>query len=592
MSSASIRQLQQSILGNLVEAGKITKQQAETQPTSEYVQSVIPDIWRICKDDDAVAAAVAKHLSREVFIRAELGVTLSLGEDGEQWIIYGDTIYMSNPLDRRQSEKATTFARNTESGASKIGVISLSRIEQIKAIDRMSDDSVGADDQEIKSLQRIEDLVREAASCDASDIHLQPTQGEQVAIRFRVDGELITKRMYNMKLHDAMSRVIMENLCSQTLETGIPQDGKFDVSLSVNKKINIRVSSIPITRGSNKSLKFVLRLLGNNNTLASLDKLGMSTENLNMFRRFGADPNGLIVLTGPTGSGKTTTLNALLMDIHGRDPNKNYHTIEEPVEIQHEGMSHTECGRHLSFASALRSILRQDPDVILVGEMRDNETAELGFKASMTGHLVLSTLHTNNAHESIGRLEQMNIARDIITSNTTALAAQRLCRSLCPDCKVQYLLRTDKHQFDMYGNDPVFNGDHDVVIYRANTKGCSTCNPQGAAIGGLKGRRGIIEILEMTPGIQEAILAGVSPSVLRRSQIANGSFKDLWSDGLRLVKEGVVGIAQIEATLRPYLTDRVGNGSSSVQAHSGARIEHITRALHADAPVRSAVPQL
>lgn len=596
MSNASIRAVQQAILGHLVEAGKITKQQAETQPTSEHIQAVIPDIWRICKDDDAVAVAVAKHLSRDVFVCAEEGVDLSLGEEGEQWIIYGNTIYMSNPLDRRQSEKATTFARNKESGANRIGVISISRIEQIKAIDRIADDATGGDDQEmqkVKALQRIEDLVREAAACDASDIHLQPTQGEQVAIRFRIDGELMTKRMYGLKLHDAMSRVIMENLCSQTLETGKPQDGKFDVSLSVHKKVNIRVSSIPVTRGSEKVLKFVCRLLGNNTSLASLDSLGMSEDNLVMLRRFGQEPNGLIILTGPTGSGKTTTLNALLMDIHGRDPNKNYHTIEEPVEIQHEGMGHTECGRYLSFADALRSILRQDPDVILVGEMRDDETAELGFKAAMTGHLVLSTLHTNNAHESIGRLERMNIPRDLITSNTTALIAQRLVRSLCPKCKVEYLLRSDPAQFALYGNDPVFANDHNVRIYRANPKGCDHCNPLGGAVGGLKGRRGIIEILEMTPGIQEHILGGVSPSILRRSQIANGTFKDLWSDGLRLVKEGFVGIEQVQSELRPYMTDRIGHGQLS-PSFAGGKVESINRSKHPEqAPHRSTeTPQL
>ena len=362
------------------------------------------------------------------------------------------------------------------------------------------------------------------------------------------------------------------------------QDGKFDFAVSTHKKINLRVSTLPVTKGSESTPKVVVRLLGNDTSLANLDRLGMSAENKALLRRLGEAPNGLIIVTGPTGSGKTTTLNAMLLDIYGQDPNRNYHTIEEPVEIQHEGMSHTECGKHLSFATALRALLRQDPDVILLGEIRDNETAEYAFKAGQTGHLVLTTLHTNNAHESLDRLGRMDIPTDIIATNTQAIMAQRLVRSLCKSCKVEYLFRSDEKRFALYGSNPVFGSNGDLKLYRANPKGCQVCNNGSHQSGGLKGRRGVIEVLELTPEIQEAILNGISPSLLRRSQIAEGTFKDLWDDGLRLVFEGVIGFEQLEKELRPYLSDRVG-APKNLQEKTGIRP---TR----EASTSSLVPQL
>jgi general secretion pathway protein E len=284
----------------------------------------------------------------------------------------------------------------------------------------------------------------------------------------------------------------------------------------------------------------------------------MSRENLETMQRLGSAPNGMIIVTGPTGSGKTTTLNAQLLDIAGRWPNKNYHTLEEPVELQHEGMCHTEVGPGISFAAGLRSLLRQDPDVILVGEMRDAETASLGYSAAMTGHLVLSTLHTNNAHESFGRLARMEIDPEIIATNTTAFIAQRLVKGLCPQCRVPYELRTNAKQMELYVGNPVFDFQKgDTVIYRANPSGCSMCKANDTHnSGGLKGRRGIIEILEITPDVQVAILEGENLTLMRRRQIAEGTFKDLWTDGLRLVADGIIGIEQLENNLKPYLEDR------------------------------------
>ncbi len=188
--SDPVRAIQSAICQHLVQAGKITQQQADTLPVSENPAAIIPDIWRVCKDDEAVCQAIAKYLKKDFFVKVEEGVDLMLGEEGEQWIIYGDTIYLTNPFNRRQNERATAYSRSKGTGATRIGVISTSKIEQLKSIHSVDEDidSLDQQQQEVHARQRIEDLIREAAKLDASDIHLQPTQGEQIAIRMRIDG--------------------------------------------------------------------------------------------------------------------------------------------------------------------------------------------------------------------------------------------------------------------------------------------------------------------------------------------------------------------------------------------------------------------
>lgn len=399
--------------------------------------------------------------------------------------------------------------------------------------------------------------MREAAKLNASDIHLQPTQGDQVQVRLRIDGELLTRKLYTSKIHEAICRVIIENNCGLTLELNAAQDGKFDFAVSAHKKINLRVSTLPVTKGSESTPKVVVRLLGNDTSLANLDRLGMSAENKALLRRLGEAPNGLIIVTGPTGSGKTTTLNAMLLDIYGQDPNRNYHTIEEPVEIQHEGMSHTECGKHLSFATALRALLRQDPDVILLGEIRDNETAEYAFKAGQTGHLVLTTLHTNNAHESLDRLGRMDIPTDIIATNTQAIMAQRLVRSLCKSCKVEYLFRSDEKRFALYGSNPVFGSNGDLKLYRANPKGCQVCNNGSHQSGGLKGRRGVIGTRAYagnSGGHFEWNLPQLAETLPNRRRDLQGPLGRWFAPSVRRCDR----VRAARKELRPYLSDRVG----------------------------------
>ena len=567
---SNIVQTQKIILSFLVSEGKLTGSQASSLPPAESMESIIPDIIRISGNEESVCSAVAKALKRRQFVEIEEGRRYIVPPGNEQFVIYDGTAFMPNPLDRKTSEQAMNFARRNSLGSNlSLGVISSTKLDGLRANSLDNEDEVAADDETNKRLaqKRIDEMIREAAAKDATDIHLQPTQGDRIQVRYRIDGKLKTMRTYPNALHNSVLRVVVENMCSLTLETVKPQDGKFDFELSPNKRINVRVSSIPALQKSDKSIKLVLRLLGNNTKLSNLRDLGMDPRNLAILQRIGNEPNGMIVLTGPTGSGKTTTNNAVLLDSYRNNPNRNFHTIEEPVEIMHEGMTHTECGEHLSFADALRALLRQDPDVIYVGEIRDLETADLAYKAAMTGHLVLTTLHTNNAHESIDRLAREGINPGIIATNTTALVAQRLVRSLCPHCKKQYRFSTDSDRVALYGANRLFKGDSEHILYKASGTGCTHC---GVDSGGLKGRRGVLEILELTPVIQEAILNGMSPFLLRRSSIADGSFRDLWDDGLRLVLEGVVSFEELEHELKPYMNDRASGIKAPVLVqHAG-----------------------
>lgn len=540
--------------------GHLTDAQAQTMPPSQHQNEIIPDISRVVKDDSAIALAVSKVMDRPLFTSLDNTMKVLTGRKNDQWVIIGDVVYVTNPLDNSAVQNASQKARDGGIKSPKLGVISISNLEEIRAANSTISTEDGAADGETQQKEsarnEIDKILSEATGLGASDIHLQPLAGNKIQIRYRIDGDLQSFRSYKEELHKSIVRLLVEDKCNLVINANLPQDGKFDYDISSSRKINIRFSSLPIVVGSHKTTKVVMRLLGGNNKLASIDKFGLSQHNLEMLYRFSAYPSGLIIVTGPTGSGKTTTLHGVLVDMRGKQPNRNYHTIEEPVEIQHEGVGHTECGEHLSFADALRSLLRQDPDVLLVGEMRDDETAELGYKGSQTGHIVLSTLHTNNAHASIDRLLRMNIPADIIASNTTAIAAQRLVRGLCEHCKTPYLLRDDPVRFERYGSHNAFKGKGDSRVFKANPEGCHHCKPKNGPPSGLKGRRNIMEILEFNAEVQEKILSGLSTTLLRRQQIVTGEFQDLWDDGLRLVAEGSIGFDQLELVLTPYLTDR------------------------------------
>ncbi|NVL48617.1 Flp pilus assembly complex ATPase component [Pseudomonas syringae pv. actinidiae] len=584
MNQEQIKSAQNKVYQYLVAKNRVSHQIAESQPVSESMATILSDVIRVAKDDNAVAEAAAAVTKLFHLIHAEEGLLVTCGGSRDGWLAYSDHLCVNNPFDKDLIDQATAWARTNQIKYDSLGVISNTYLAQLRSVYGSDADTGAGDVNDERALAQVDDIIRLAAGMDASDIHFVPTQTDKVDLQFRIDGVLKTQKKLDITVYHAMIRAVMEQRCSVTYKALEPLDGKFELALNGNKSINLRVSTLPVVRRSESSSKMVLRLLGNNTSLANLKRQGLSDKNYESLVRYGNYPNGMIIMTGPTGSGKTTTLYAELIEMQNTNPNRNFHTVEDPCEMQQSGMSHTEVNVNVSFADALKALLRQDPDVILVGEMRDNDTAGLAYKAAMTGHLVLTTLHTNNSHESIGRLMNMGIGIDLIVSNTTAILAQRLVRKLCAHCRLEYMLQDDHQRLRTYGMNKAFKANKgQTKLYKVNPAGCDYCGKTGQ-----KGRHGIIEILELNAEIQLALLKGENPSILRREHIQQGTFEDLWDDGLRLVAEGTVAFDQLEGVLKPYQMERVGMNST---LGSGQAIS-VPVQPHQPTPSRPAVPSL
>ncbi len=367
--------------------------------------------------------------------------------------------------------------------------------------------------------------IIQAVRQGASDIHIEPG-AKHTSIRFRVDGMLREVMRPRRELHPAIvSRVkVMAKL--DIAEHRLPQDGRIHVRLE-RREIDLRVSTLPTVLGQ----KVVLRILDRANVTFDLDQLGMPTPELGKLRRMLQRTNGLLLVTGPTGSGKTTTLYSAIELIKG--VHNNVVTVEDPVEYQLAMINQVPIGRDtgLSFADALRSILRQDPDVILVGEIRDAETAEVAIQAALTGHLVLSTLHTSDAAGAITRLHDMGVAPYKLASALVGVVAQRLLRSICPACRTPYyppaaLLRELHYQ-----------GDQRKAFMRG--AGCAKCFDTGHS-----GRSGIYELMEMTPELRRLVLETSSVDEIRQLHRQQGG-NSLCEEGLKLAEAGVTSLEEV-----------------------------------------------
>jgi general secretion pathway protein E len=323
----------------------------------------------------------------------------------------------------------------------------------------------------------------------------------------------------------------------------MPQPGAFE-----HKGISYRLERIPT--GRNAKSKIVLRQFQSDNSLDNLEDFSLSPENIKVILNAVSRLSGIILATGPTGSGKSSMLIASIRAAMAKYPDRSYSSLEDPIEQEIDGVTQIQVSRQISFAEGLRSLKRQDPDVILVGEIRDQETARLAVDASITGHLVLSTQHTINAHKVFDGFREMKIFPSIISQAVSLIISQRLVKRLCPKCKIDYFLSEDSEQLALYSEllDP--NAKGGVQLYKAG-KGCSECG-----FTSYKGRIAIIELLSVTPDIEDAIIQDVAMNQIRRRSIANGSFTDIWIDGLIKVKDGITSIEAVERMLPPIQLDR------------------------------------
>ncbi len=391
-----------------------------------------------------------------------------------------------------------------------------------------------------QSIKLVNAIMKQAISERTSDIHLEKFD-DKISLRLRIDGVLYERSAPPKDLVDAMiSRVkILSKL--DISERRLPQDGSFSIKYQ-NRIIEIRVSICPTVFGE----KLVMRILDRGSVELNVKIIGFEPRQMEDFLKAASAPNGLIFLTGPTGSGKTTTLNAVLNTI--KSPELNIMTLEDPVEIKMEGISQVQVkpAIGLTMASGLRSFLRQDPDVILVGEVRDNETAEACLKAAMTGHLVLSTLHTNSALEAVPRLLDMDIEKYLLASTLLLLAAQRLVRQLCPLCKVPY--KPPQSEIDQCLAECMINPPPDpakMTFYKA--VGCPKCNNMG-----YKGRKAIYEVYFNTDAMKQIIYKDADVQKLA-IEAAKGGAWNLRASGWRKV---LAGITSVEDMLSVTVSER------------------------------------
>jgi len=383
-----------------------------------------------------------------------------------------------------------------------------------------------------QAIKLVNAILKQAIAERTSDIHLEKYD-EKISLRFRIDGVLHERTSPPKELFDNLiARVkILSKL--NIAERRLPQDGAFSIRYQ-NRTIEVRVAVCPTVFGE----KLVMRLLDKGGVELNLDKMGLESRQKEDFLRAANSPHGLIYITGPTGSGKTTTLAALLTTI--KTPEMNFLTLEDPVEVKIEGISQVQIKPEigLTFAAGLRSFLRMDPDVILVGETRDNETAESCLKAALTGHLVLSTLHTNNALEAIPRLINMGIESYLLAPTLLLTVAQRLVRRLCPDCKQPY--KPSQEELDMFAKESSLNPLPDlskVIFYKP--RGCPKCFNIG-----YRGRVAIYETYFITQEIKKLITE--NPDILKIKEIAKkqGSW-DLRASGWRKVLAGVTSVEEM-----------------------------------------------
>jgi len=374
-------------------------------------------------------------------------------------------------------------------------------------------------------------LLVDALRRGASDIHVEPYEKE-LRIRFRIDGVLYDIMHPPLKLRDALiSRVkIMSKL--DISEKRLPQDGRIKIKVKVDarsRELDFRVSTLPTLFGE----KVVLRLLDKENLMLDMTKLGFESDSLTKFQRNISKPYGMVLVTGPTGSGKTNTLYSALQSLNTIET--NIMTAEDPVEFNLVGVNQVQMKEQigLNFAAALRSFLRQDPNIILVGEIRDFETAEIAIKAALTGHLVLSTLHTNDAPSTISRLMNMGIEPFLVATSVNLIQAQRLIRRICKDCKQEH--PTPPEALIEVG----FTAEEAKKLKTYKGKGCSTCNNTG-----YKGRIGLYEVMEITDEIRELILIGASALELRKKAVDDGMIT-LRESGLSKIRLGVTTLEEV-----------------------------------------------
>lgn len=397
----------------------------------------------------------------------------------------------------------------------------------------------GMEPEDLPIKKTVNSLIEYAYANQASDIHIEP-HGEKLIVRYRIDGILHDIVYLPPEIRDLVITRIKILAELRTDEHRAAQGGKFSYE-SEGESFDIRVSVVPITDGE----KVAMRLLSENAQKYNLEDLGFLDQDLKKVNNAIKRPHGMILATGPTGSGKSTTLYSILKVLN--DPEVNISTIEDPVEYDVERVNQIQVNEAtgLTFAQGLRTIVRQDPDIIMVGEIRDSETADIAVNAAMTGHLVLSTLHTNDAPTAFPRLMEMGVKPFLVSSSVNLIIAQRLVRRVCKNCSQEYSLSLSQlktkypssfvENFQKYSD---LNEEEELSLHKG--KGCKVCG-----FSGYKGRIGIFEVLEISERMKQLIMEEANSTEIRKAALEEGDFNLMMKDGVKKVKEGITTIDEI-----------------------------------------------
>ena len=489
---------------------------AMTDPTNVFAMDDIKfmtglNVEPVVVAEASVQAAVAKYYSTSREIELAVAPDLAVESSNGNGFSHADLVSLDS-LDFDQ-----------ETLASEVEVFEDNEEIDLSSLTRMSEDA--------PVVRLVNVLLVDALRRGASDIHVEPYEKE-LRIRFRIDGVLYDVMHPPLKMRDALiSRIkIMAKL--DISEKRLPQDGRIKIRVKVDsrsRELDFRVSTLPTLFGE----KVVLRLLDKEKLMLDMTNLGFEPESLVKFQRNIARPYGMVLVTGPTGSGKTNTLYSALQSLN--TVSTNIMTAEDPVEFNLPGVNQVQMKEQigLNFAAALRSFLRQDPNIVLVGEIRDFETAEIAIKAALTGHLVLSTLHTNDAPSTISRLMNMGIEPFLVATSVNLIQAQRLIRRVCKDCKKDH--PTPIEALIEIG----FSAEEAGKMKTYKGRGCPSCNDTG-----YKGRIGLYEVMEVTDEIRELILIGASSLELRKKSIEDGMIT-LRESGLQKIRNGVTTIEEV-----------------------------------------------
>ncbi len=507
--------------------------------------------------DEAISADVIAEVMSDYF-------DLPLFKDGSRviamggdWIICEDKIaYCIYPNGDSQS---ILLNRRRSSGENRLefnafGVISRNKYYEVaRSSEDVENVELGTSQESSDGEALLKRIMEISLLRKATDVHIEPSKTE-ARVSIRVDGQLVAIDIiipiggsFDNSPYRNLANVLLNLSRGEPGSFRAPQSGQFRWT-DQNNEISVRSEMLPVKVGQSEMPKFVLRILGQELSLNRLDNLGFSDRNLNLYKEVAEkNPHGLILVTGPTASGKSTTLYAWMTYLNEAYPTRSYYTIEDPVEKEVRGFQQIQVNEDagLSFFQGLRSLLRADPDVIMVGEIRDVDTAQLALRASMTGHLVMATLHANSALKAIPRMLEMGLDKILLADSIVSITAQRMVQMVCPSCATQIPFG-DHPQYDILSK--LQNAPSDIDFIKIASK--SGCNAPDC-VNGYKGRHVVTEIVKVDSYMQELIGQSATSTQLQQAAFERG-FQEMWEDGIRLVKQGVTSIEALERVLEPY----------------------------------------